>query len=185
MTQTSIVLEWEKLSLATAKLLSLDIFRNNERLAAIPNPLNNTSTKLSGLQVDQAYSFHLVMRTTAGTFTSNVIRTQTHSMTDTRGISVCFGHIDDPRLETEAKAVLEGMGARWSEKILIDTTHFVCTSPRGPNAGVAAGGVPIRDVRSAMYVKATQLSTPVVLPHWVFACAEQKRCVRGEILLLG
>lgn len=185
-TQTSITLEWDKLDIATAKLLSLDIFRNNERLAAIPNPLYNTSTKLSGLEVNKPYSFHLVMRTTAGTFTSNVIKTKTHEMNDTSGISVCFGfmdgsHIDeegqyvDGELEAGAKELLQQLGAKWSDKIQIDTTHYVCTHPRGRAAPGIGEGHPAGQMRGAMFSKAAQLSIPIVLPHWIYACAESKK----------
>src|ERR1700730_9006942 len=42
-TQTSVTLEWPPIKLATANLRSLDIYRNNQRLAAIPSPHTNTS----------------------------------------------------------------------------------------------------------------------------------------------
>jgi len=61
-TQTSITLEWSPLELATSKLRSLDIYKNRQRLASIPNPLQNTSTKLSGLELDTEYSIQLVLR---------------------------------------------------------------------------------------------------------------------------
>lgn len=192
-TQTSITLEWDRLDLATAKLLTLDIYRNNERLAPIPNPLHNTSTKLSGLEVDKPYNFHLVLKTTAGTFVSNVVRTKTHNMNDTSGISVCFGYVaggetSDPvegagpplsELEIRARETLEAMGARFSDKIQIDTTHFVCTHPRNraDSPFEAHANDRTREMRGVMFNKAMQLSIPVVLPHWIFACAEQKRCV--------
>lgn len=51
-----------QLELASAKLLSLAIWRNKERLTTIPNPLNNTSTKLSGLALATDYNFHLVLK---------------------------------------------------------------------------------------------------------------------------
>lgn len=168
--------------MATSKLLKLDIYRNNERLAAIPNPLNNTSTKLSGLAVDQPYTFHLVLQTTAGKFQSNIIRTKTHDMNDTSGISVCFGYIDggsigedgegrESEIETSAKEILDRMGAKYSDKIQIDTTHFVCTSSRSR----AEGNETTSQMKGATYSKAAHLSIPIVMPHWIFACAEQKK----------
>lgn len=60
-TQTSVTLEWDRLELAGAKLRSVEIYRNGTRLAAIPNPTHNTSTKLSSLAVDTDYTFQLVM----------------------------------------------------------------------------------------------------------------------------
>jgi len=94
-TQTSVTLEWPPLELATASLRSLDIYKNGQRLAAIPSPIQNTSTKLSGLDINTDYSFRLVLRTTAGIFQSNLIRVRTHTMTDTSGISVSFGNVQD------------------------------------------------------------------------------------------
>lgn len=51
---------------------------------------------------------------------------------DTSGISVCFGNVQDPKLLHQAQVALDQMGARYSDKIQIDTTHFVCTTPAGP-----------------------------------------------------
>ncbi|KAG8921334.1 Chitin synthase, class 5, partial [Tulasnella sp. 408] len=110
-TQTSVTLEWPPIHLATATLRSLDIYRNGERLAVIPNPLQNTSTKLSGLEMNTQYSFQLILRTTAGTYPSNVLKLTTHTMTDTSGISVCFGTVDDPVLLENAKQALDEMKA--------------------------------------------------------------------------
>lgn len=86
-TQTSVALEWDRLETATSKLLGLTIWRNGQRVASIPNPANNTSTKLSGLELDTEYTFHLVLKTTAGTFPSNQLKLRTHKMTNTSGIS--------------------------------------------------------------------------------------------------
>jgi len=62
------------------------------------------------------------------------------------------------------------MGAREpTERIQIETTHFVCSDPR--DRGAIGGG------QGPMYTKAMQLNIPVVQPHWIFACYEQKRMV--------
>lgn len=169
-TQTSVTLEWDRLSLATASLLSLDIYRNGERLAPIPNPLHNTSTKLSGLGVDAEYTFHLVLKSTSGTYSSPIIKTRTHTMSDTSGISVCFGNIEDSQMDKASQEVLDKLGAKKSEKIQIDTTHYVCSDSR--NRGDTQSS---RDTHGALYNKAMQLSIPVVQPHWIFACHEQKK----------
>lgn len=171
-TQTSVTLEWDRLTLATATLLSLDIYRNGQRLAPIPNPLHNTSTKLSGLDVNAEYTFHLVMKTTAGTFSSPIIKTRTHTINDTSGISVCFGHVHDPEMLQGAKTALSNMKAKWSDRIQIDTTHYICTDPRNPGDFNAPQGS-----QGNGYSKAMQLSIPAVLPHWIFACHDQKKMV--------
>lgn len=169
-TQTSVTLEWPPIKLATAKLRSLDIYRNGQRLASIPSPTTNTSTKLSGLDVNTEYTFQLILRTTAGTYPSNVIRLRTHTITDTSGISVCFGTIQDTVMLEQAKLVLREMRAKWSDKIQIDTTHFVCTTPAAtPASGQATGGP------SVEYQKALQMSIPVVQPQWILACHAEKK----------
>lgn len=178
-TQTSVTLEWDKLNLATAKLLSLTIWRNGQRLAAIPNPLNNTSTKVSGLEVDAPYSFHLIMRTTAGTYASQTIKTRTLTLSDTSGISVCFGTIDSPDLLDEAKEALTQMKARWSNRIQIETTHFVCTHPSGPAPAVTPPNDSPQEAPdpAVTYQRASQLSIPIVQPAWILACLREKRMV--------
>ncbi|KAJ7059089.1 hypothetical protein C8F01DRAFT_272892 [Mycena amicta] len=175
-TQTSITLEWPAIELATAKLRSLDIYRNGQRLAPIPSPLTNTSTKLSGLELNTEYTFQLILRTTAGTFPSNVVRVRTHTMSDTSGISVCFGTIQDELMLENAKLALREMKAKWSDKIQIDTTHFVCTTPAASPSGTSStGNSPIAP--GVEYQRALQLSIPIVQPHWVFACHTERRLV--------
>lgn len=162
-------LEWDKLELAKAKLLELAIWRNGARLTTIPNPLVNTSTKLSGLALDTAYTFHLVLKTSAGVYTSSTANVRTHTITDTSGISVCFGHIESGALLSQAQAALASMGARSSAKIQIDTTHFVATSSASPSNPSGGPGVE--------YQKALQLNIPVVGPEWVLACEKEKKLV--------
>lgn len=168
-TQTSVTLEWDKLELAKAKLLELAIWRNGARLTTIPNPLNNTSTKLSGLALDTPYTFHLSLKTSAGTFTSSIAKIRTHTITDTSGISVCFGLVDPPSLLVEAKSALSAMGAKYTDKIQIETTHFVATSPASVANPTGGPGVE--------YQKALQLSIPVVSPEWVLSCHNEKKLV--------
>ncbi|KZT00667.1 uncharacterized protein LAESUDRAFT_532227 [Laetiporus sulphureus 93-53] len=185
-TQTSVTLEWPPLQLAAAKLRSLDIYRNRQRLAAIPSPLTNTSTKLSGLQIDTEYTFQLVLRTSAGIHPSNVLHVRTHTMADTSGISVCFGNVQDAVLLENAKMALREMGACWSEKIQIDTTHFVCTTPAAtPGAAAASSPGGLSSAPGVEYQKALQLSIPVVQPHWVLACHSAKKMVPIHPYYLG
>lgn len=176
MTQTSITLEWSPLELATSKLRSLDIYKNRQRLASIPNPLQNTSTKLSGLELDTEYSVHLVLRTTGGTFPSSTVSVKTHTTTNTSGIRVCFGTVQDPELLRSAEVALEEMGAGWSNKIQIDTTHFVCTTPAAtPTAAQASGGTVGVSGPGVEYQRALQLSIPIIKPQWILACLAEKR----------
>ncbi|KAG6895998.1 hypothetical protein C0992_010973 [Termitomyces sp. T32_za158] len=183
-TQTSVTLEWPTIQLATAKLRSLDIYRNGQRLASIPSPHTNTSTKVSGLEINMEYSFQLILRTTAGTFPSNMLRVRTHTMTDTSGISVCFGNVQDTVLLENAKEALREMKAKWSDKIQIDTTHFVCTTPAATPSGAQATGN-TSGAPGVEYQRALQLSIPVVQPHWILACHSEKRMVPIATFYLG
>ncbi|KAH7881736.1 hypothetical protein F5I97DRAFT_2069731 [Phlebopus sp. FC_14] len=176
-TQTSVTLQWPSLKLATAKLRSLDIYKNGQRFGSIANPLTNTSTKLSSLSLDTNYTFQLVLRTSAGTFHSNVIRVRTHTIADTSGISVCFGNVGEEALLEEAKAALLEMKAKWSDKIQIDTTHFVCTSPAVTPTGAHASGGNVVGGPGVEYQRALQLSIPVVQPQWLLACLSEKKMV--------
>ena len=100
-TQTSVVLEWDPIDIATAELRSLTLYRNGNKAGTIPKPSDVHSTKLSGLAVDTEYQFHLVLKTSAGTFSSEKLLVQTHKMTDLSGITITPGHMpaaEDVRL---------------------------------------------------------------------------------------
>lgn len=165
-TQTSVVLEWDPISLATADLRHLTLYRNGSKAGHIPRPFENTSTKISGLAVDSEYKFSLVLRTSAGTYNSETLVVRTHKMTDLTGITVTPG-IMAPQLRDSLDATLENMGARLSEQVRIDTTHFVCTEGRG-----------------AAWEKAVDMNVPVVVPDWVKGCEREGRIVgvRGYYL---
>jgi hypothetical protein len=66
-----------------------------------------------------------------------------YSSSDTSGISVCFGTVQDPHHLHQAKIALDQMGAKYSDKIQIDTTHFVCTTPAGPAGGKSVSQSPV------------------------------------------
>ncbi|KAK3938422.1 cell fusion protein cfr1 [Diplogelasinospora grovesii] len=156
-TQTSVVLEWDPIELATADLISLALFRNGQKAGNIPRPTAMHSTKISGLAVDTEYAFHLVLRTTAGTFASERVVVRTHKMTDLSGITITTGIMPPATRENLAKAV-ERIGARIVDGVRIDTTHFVTTEGRG-----------------IQWEKAQELNIPVVRPEWVDACEKNGR----------
>jgi chitin biosynthesis protein CHS5 len=173
-TQTSVVLEWPPIDLATSTLRSLDIYRNGQRLTAVPNPKETTSTRVSSLDLNVEYTFQLILRTTAGVFPSNLLKVRTHSMTDTSGIRVCFGNVEDPQLLEHTKATLEELGAKWADKMEIDTTHFVCTTPAATLDGAQVSGSNIKELGS-LYEQALKLTIPIVQPTWILACYSEKR----------
>ncbi|ODV88689.1 hypothetical protein CANCADRAFT_32211 [Tortispora caseinolytica NRRL Y-17796] len=160
-TQTSIVLDWDPIDVATATLKSLALCKNGQRLGFIPNPTVTHSTKLSGLSLDTPYTFSLELTTSAGVFTSDPVTVRTHKMTDLSGITICVGNIPDSQRDALEDAV-KRMGARLplQETIQLDTTHFVCTVGAGPQ-----------------WEKAVDANIPVVTPAWAIACANEHRIV--------
>ena len=175
-TQTSIVLEWDKLSLATATLRSLSLYRNGAKAGSIPyNPTPSRngggepvqSTKISGLAVDTEYTFHLLLRTSAGTYSSDKLRIKTQKMTDLTGVTITPGPMPPPLL-TALKTAIDRIGMRFAENVRIDTTHFVCTEGRGPE-----------------WEKAKELNVPVVRPEWVEGCEREGRIVGVRGYYLG
>lgn len=151
------VLEWDPIQLATADLISLSLYRNNNKAGTIPKPLQMHTTKISGLAVDTNYTFHLVLRTTAGTYTSDKVEVQTHKMTDLSGITITTGILPQAMRENLAVAV-ERIGAKMADTVRIDTTHFVTTEGRG-----------------IQWEKAVEMNIPVVRPEWVDACEKSGR----------
>lgn len=165
-TQTSLVLEWDPINLATASLKSLSLYRNNSKAGSIPRPLEMLSTKISGLAIHTEYTFHLVLKTSAGTYQSEKLVCRTHKMTDLSGITVTPGIMPPPQKEALARAV-DRIGGRLIDTVRIDTTHFVCTEGRGP-----------------LWEKAVEMNIPVVRPEWVDACEAEGTIVsvRGYYL---
>lgn len=125
-----------------------------------------TSTKISGLAVDTEYNFNLVLRTSAGTYSSERLVVRTHKMTDLTGITVTPG-IMPSELRESLETTVERMGAKIIEQVRIDTTHFVCTEGRG-----------------SAWEKATEMNVPIVTPDWVKGCEREGRLVgvRGYYL---
>ena len=165
-TQTSLVLEWDPVQLATSTLRSLALYRNGNKAGNIPRPLDMSSTKISGLQPDTEYSFHLVLRTSGGTYTSNTLAVKTHSMTNLTGITITPGVLPASLRESLETAV-ERIGARIADTVRIDTTHFVCTEGRGRE-----------------WEKANEMNIPIVRPEWVEGCEREGKIigVRGYYL---
>lgn len=110
--------------------------------------------------------FHLVLRTSAGVYTSEKLPVRTHKMTELSGIVVTPGVMAVPLRESLAGAV-ERIGAKLAETVRIDTTHFVCVEGRGREWEIAL-----------------EQNIPVVRPEWVEGCEREGRLVgvRGYYL---
>ncbi|KAK8251666.1 hypothetical protein IWZ00DRAFT_523353 [Phyllosticta capitalensis] len=158
-TQTSVVLEWDPIELATAELRSLSLYRNGSKAGSIPRPLEQHCTKISGLALDTEYQFHLVLRTSAGTYSSERLVVRTHKMTELSGITITPG-IMPAQLRESLTNTVTAIGAKMIDQVRIDTTHFVCTEGRGPT-----------------WEKAVEMNIPVVVPDWVKACEREGRIV--------
>jgi hypothetical protein len=117
------------------------------------------STKISGLAVDTEYTFHLVLRTSAGTSSSEKVVVKTHKMTDLSGITITPGILPAQLRDSLTRAV-ERIGAKMADTVRIDTTHFVTTEGRG-----------------LPWEKAVEMNIPVVRPEWVEGCERGGRIV--------
>ena len=160
------MLEWDKIDLATADLRSLSLYRNGAKAGVIPQDKGIQATKVSGLAVDTEYVFHLILRTSAGQYSSEKLTVKTHKMTDLSGITVTPGILPAPLRESLDGAV-DRIGAKIAEMVRIDTTHFVCMEGRGKE-----------------WEKAMEMNIPVVRPEWVEGCEREGRIVgvRGYYL---
>jgi hypothetical protein len=118
------------------------------------------------LAVDTEYTFHLVLKTSAGTFSSEKLTIRTHKMTELHGITVTPG-IMPAALRESLAGTLEKIGAKLIDGVRIDTTHFVCMEGRGQ-----------------AWEKAVEMNIPVVVPDWVKGCEREGRLVgvRGYYL---
>ena len=160
------MLEWDPLHLATSTLKSLSLYRNGSKAGTIPRPHEMLATKISGLAVDTEYTFHLVLRTTGGTYSSPVLTCRTHKMTDLSGITVTPGFLP-AQLKDSLVTAVQRIGAKITDTVRIDTTHFVCTEPRGRE-----------------WERAKEMNIPIVRPEWVEGCEREGRLVgvRGYYL---
>ncbi|ODV76651.1 uncharacterized protein CANTADRAFT_27692 [Suhomyces tanzawaensis NRRL Y-17324] len=165
-TQTSCILEWDKLELGTSSLKNLILFKDGKKLGSIPQPLTNRTTKLSGLPIDKSFNFQLRLDTTAGIYLSNTVEVTTHKMTDLSGITVCVGDFspNDPFTLADIENTLKKMGANYppQDKIKVDTTHFICTRENKQNPE---------------YLKASDMNIPIIRPEWLKACERERRIV--------
>lgn len=160
-TQTSVVLEWNLLDLATADMRSLSLYKNGSKLGKIPNA-TTTTTKLSGLALDTEYTFQLVLKTTAGTFKSPNLKVKTHKMTNLTGLNICALNLKADELAS-LTAILERLGAKPPHnKVRIDTTHVVTTRGVGEE-----------------YKKAQNMNIPIVIPDFLEACEAEGRLMRA------
>jgi len=120
------------------------------------------------LAVDSEYFFHLVLRTSAGTYASDKVTVKTHKMTDLSGITVCPGIMSAGERE-QLEATIQRIGAKpIQDHVRIDTTHFVCTEGRGQG-----------------WERAQEMNIPIVRPDWLEACEQEGRIVGVRMYYLS
>jgi hypothetical protein len=173
-TQTSVVLDWDRLSIGSADFRALEMWKNGQRLGRVGGEYGKGKEKrewkTGGLQVGEEFSFHLVLKTTAGTLTSNKIKVKTHTMDNLTGLNIYFGPIQPESLLQQLRSCLSEIGAKESSKLGIDTTHFVCTTPLVGGDDQGRGGAVSRE-----YAEAVQANLPVVGPGWLMAVAGERK----------
>lgn len=153
-TQTWVALEWEPLILNSVELKEIDIYKNNQRIQV--RRLSDTKVKISGLEMDTKYDFHIEIRTTGGRLKSNVETIQTHTIDNLTGIRVAFGTFDNDDEIVPMIEALHRIGASFTDDIDGDNTHLICSRLEGQK-----------------YVKATQLNIPIVNSQWLLACEKE------------
>ncbi|KAG5437719.1 hypothetical protein PCANB_000432 [Pneumocystis canis] len=166
-TQTSVVLEWDPIELATAELRDLVLYKNGSRFGKI-SEATSTCTKLSGLTINTEYSFQLMLKTSGGTYFSESIIVRTHKMTDLSGITVCIGELNEND-KNELEEILKKIGAKpIQSEVEIDTTHFITSKTSGPE-----------------YEKAISMNIPIVTLDYIRNCDIEKKMLNVRKYYFG
>ncbi|KAL1921010.1 uncharacterized protein VTP21DRAFT_11645 [Calcarisporiella thermophila] len=162
-TQTSVTLEWDPLVLHSSEFRRLEVHRDGQLLQT--RGKDELTAKISGLEVEHAYDFGLILRTSAGVYPSNKVRVRTHAMANLTGLNISFGAFDGAqdaidKTITDLKEVIQRVDAQWNEEVTSDTTHLIATLPGGKN-----------------FEKAMRLSIPIVKPEWLIQCEKNSKLV--------
>ncbi|WWD19717.1 hypothetical protein CI109_104181 [Kwoniella shandongensis] len=176
-TQTSVCVEWDRIDVGSAGFRGLEMYRNGQRWGRVGGDFGlgrreKREWKTGGLQSGEEYTFQLILKTTAGTYPSNLIRVRTHTMDNLTGLLIHFGPIEPPALLDQLRGCLREIGARESETVALDTTHFVCTSPIVGGDDSGRGGSVDRG-----YQEALKSNLPIVGPGWLLAVAGDRKLV--------
>ena len=165
-TQTSLVIKWEPLELYFAELRGIDVYRNGIKLAATPSP-NAHSVKLSGLDMNHEYELWIIVRTSAGSFSSNKELVRTHTIDNLTGLNPTFGLFNNPSDVSELVEIITRIGASYSEDLSTDNTHLICTLPRGPK-----------------FERAQELNIPIVSPEFLKACESNGKIMPSHLFYM-
>jgi NAD-dependent DNA ligase len=151
-TQTSVLLEWTPLVLKSATLRSIDVMRDGLKLST-KIAENQTKVKVTSLEVQTKYELQIILRTSAGSFPSNKLVVETHSMENLTGLYPCFGTFSNESDIDVLTELLQRVGASYSDELSSENSHLVCSLPKGPK-----------------YDRAVELNIPIVTPEFLKSC---------------
>ncbi|KAI8896178.1 hypothetical protein BC833DRAFT_114383 [Globomyces pollinis-pini] len=152
-TQTSATIKWSNLVLHTASFKGIDVYRNGIKLNNLKLGNLSTQVKLTGLSIQTKYEVYIVLRTSAGSYESNRLQIETHSMENLTGLYPCFGTFSNDSDIDVLIDLVQRIGANYSNDLTNENTHLVCTLPKGPK-----------------YEKAVELNIPCVTPEFLKSC---------------
>jgi NAD-dependent DNA ligase len=151
-TQTSCIVEWEPIDLSSSTFKAIEVYRSGVNLS-IKTDASTTKLKLTGLSVATRYEFQILLKTTAGSFYSNKVELETHTMENLSGLYPCFGAFSNEADIDNLIEMLDKMGAMHSDGLSADNTHLICNLAKGPK-----------------YERAMELNIPIVTPEFLKAC---------------
>ncbi|KAI8905020.1 BRCT domain-containing protein [Gorgonomyces haynaldii] len=165
-TQTTVIIQWQPLSLFGSTFRSLDVYKNGTKLS-LPLTVLSTSCKISGLDINQEYQIWVVLRTSAGQYKSNALSVKTHAMDNLTGLLPCFGQFQNDSDLDVLIDLVERIGAKYTDELSQENTHLVCSVAKGPK-----------------YERAQELNIPIVTPEFLKACEQQHKIQPAHLFYL-
>ena len=86
--QADVLIGWKKLDYKATTLIRLDIYKNQVLFKSCEN---TGRLKITGLELNSTYQFHMVMVTKAGNYKSNTLDVRTKTMEDLSSLYPSFG----------------------------------------------------------------------------------------------
>lgn len=93
-TQTTVTVEWNEVVLGNCDLRGIDCFVNGSKATSYIMHKANM-LKLNGLDMQKEYKIQIVIRTSGGTLSSQVLNVVTHGLTEMSGVVLCIGSVSD------------------------------------------------------------------------------------------
>lgn len=93
-TQTTVTVEWNEVELRNCELRGIDCFVNGSKATSYIMHKTNV-LKLNGLDMQKEYKIQIVIRTSGGTLSSQVLNVVTHGLTEMSGVVLCIGSVSE------------------------------------------------------------------------------------------